>query len=104
MLCFSCNRDVVYKNGIRTTEFFRDHDKLRSGIITENQFICGLSLCLGQRAQLQREEIHKIVEHYRSSDGRVKYKEFCDLMENSKSHACTINIQLHATCISVEYN
>ena len=94
MLCFSCNRDVVYKNGIRTTEFFRDHDKLRSGIITENQFICGLSLCLGQRAQLQREEIHKIVEHYRSSDGRVKYKEFCDLMENSKSHACTINIQL----------
>ena len=30
-------RVVVYKNGIRTTEFFRDHDKLRSGIITENQ-------------------------------------------------------------------
>ncbi len=28
---------VVYKNGLRTTEFFRDHDKLRSGIITENQ-------------------------------------------------------------------
>ena len=32
----SC-RMVVYKNGIRTTEFFRDHDKLRSGVITENQ-------------------------------------------------------------------
>ena len=32
----SC-RIVVYKNGIRTTEFFRDHDKLRSGVITENQ-------------------------------------------------------------------
>lgn len=31
------SRDVVYKNGIRTTEFFEDHDKLRSGIITENQ-------------------------------------------------------------------
>ncbi len=30
-------RTVVYKNGIRTTEFFRDHDKLRSGVITENQ-------------------------------------------------------------------
>ena len=30
-------RDAVYKNGIRTTEFFRDHDKLRSGVITENQ-------------------------------------------------------------------
>lgn len=28
---------AVFKNGIRTPEFFRDHDKLRSGIITENQ-------------------------------------------------------------------
>ena len=34
---FARIRDAVYKNGIRTTEFFRDHDKLRSGIITENQ-------------------------------------------------------------------
>ena len=31
------SRDAVYKNGIRTTEFFKDHDKLRSGIITETQ-------------------------------------------------------------------
>lgn len=30
-------RVAVFKNGVRTTEFFRDHDKLRSGIITENQ-------------------------------------------------------------------
>ena len=30
-------RTAIYKNGGRTTEFFRDHDKLRSGIITENQ-------------------------------------------------------------------
>ena len=30
-------REAVHKNGIRTTEFFKDHDKLRSGEITENQ-------------------------------------------------------------------
>ena len=30
-------RVAVHKNGIRTTEFFKDHDKLRSGVITENQ-------------------------------------------------------------------
>ena len=30
-------KDAIYKNGIRTTEFFRDHDKLRSGVITKNQ-------------------------------------------------------------------
>ena len=37
-------RGVVFKNGIRTTEFFRDHDKLRSGVITENQ-VNFLSVC-----------------------------------------------------------
>ena len=30
-------KEAVHKNGIRTTEFFRDHDKLRSGEITESQ-------------------------------------------------------------------
>ncbi|XP_019861507.1 PREDICTED: uncharacterized protein LOC109589982, partial [Amphimedon queenslandica] len=32
-------RDTVYKYGIRTTEFFTDFDKLRSGLVTENQFL-----------------------------------------------------------------
>jgi Ca2+-binding EF-hand superfamily protein len=76
-------RDAVYKNGIRTTEFFRDHDKLRSGVITENQFICGLSLCCGRTAHLSRDDIQTVVNHYRNTDGRVRYKEFCDMMENA---------------------
>jgi Ca2+-binding EF-hand superfamily protein len=76
-------RDAVYKNGIRTTEFFRDHDKLRSGVITENQFICGLSLCCGRTAHLSREDIQAVVNHHRNPDGRVRYKDFCDLMENA---------------------
>ena len=29
--------NMVFKNGIRTTEFFKDHDKLNSGVITHNQ-------------------------------------------------------------------
>lgn len=72
----------VFKNGIRTTEFFKDHDKLRSGIITENQFICGLMLAVGKEAQLSRQEVQKLAEFYRLPDGRVNYKEFCDAMEN----------------------
>lgn len=76
-------RTAVFKHGIRTTEFFKDHDKLRSGIITENQFVCGLALAVGKEAQLSRAEIQKIVEYYRQPDGRVKYKEFCDIMENA---------------------
>lgn len=31
--------NAVFKNGVRTTEFFKDHDKLNSGVITENQVI-----------------------------------------------------------------
>ncbi|XP_077982619.1 uncharacterized protein LOC144437542 isoform X2 [Glandiceps talaboti] len=76
-------RTAVYKNGIRTTEFFRDHDRLRSYIITENQFICGLSLAVGKEAQLSRSDIQKVVDYYKIKDGRVRYKEFCDLMENA---------------------
>lgn len=76
-------RVAVFKNGIRSLEFFKDHDKLRSGIITENQFICGLVLAAGKEAQLSRQEIQKIVEFYRVPDGRVRYKEFCDMLENT---------------------
>lgn len=80
---------AVYKNGIRTTEFFRDHDPLRSGIITENQFVCGLALAVGKEAQLSRAEIQKVVEFYRQPDGRVAYKDFCDIMENGKNNYFT---------------
>jgi len=76
-------RVAVHKNGIRTTEFFKDHDKLRSGVITRNQFICGLSLCCGTQANLSREEIETLVEYYKTEDDRVRYKEFCHLMENA---------------------
>ncbi len=82
----------MYKNRIRTTEFFCDHDKLRTGIITENQFICGLSLFLGQRLQLTREEMKRIGAHYQLSDGRIRYKDFCDLMENGMTLYNTVTI------------
>lgn len=75
---------IVFKNGIRTTEFFCDHDKLKSGVITENQFVCGLLLCLGQNSQLSQTDIEKVVKSYQLSDGRIYYKDFCDLMENGK--------------------
>ncbi|XP_063691984.1 uncharacterized protein LOC134824170 [Bolinopsis microptera] len=73
----------VYKDGIRTTEFFIDHDKLRSGFITKNQFIIGLNLICGNRCPLTREEGDKIAEYYIAKDGRVCYRDFCFLMENA---------------------
>jgi len=76
-------RVAVFKNRVRTIEFFKDYDKLRSGVITENQFVCSLTHAIGKEADLKRAEIQKIVEFYRLDDGRVKYKEFCDMMENA---------------------
>jgi hypothetical protein len=78
---------AIFKNRIRTTEFFRDHDKLRSGIITRNQFIRGLTLAqdgvqLGA-SLLTTYEINKIADFYSDSDGMVKYRKFCDRMENT---------------------
>ena len=47
--------------------------------------MCGLSLCCGTIANLSRDEIQQVVNFYRTQDGRVRYKEFCHMMENGKS-------------------
>jgi len=73
----------VYKDGIRTTEFFIDHDKLRSGYITKNQFVIGLTLICGMRCPLSREDMELITNHYSGSNGRVCYRDFCFFMENA---------------------
>ena len=51
--------------------------------ITENQFANGLSLAVGKEAQLSRAEIQKVVEFYRTSPGGVRYREFCEMLENA---------------------
>jgi len=53
-------------------------------VVLSLQFICGLSLCCGTQANLSREEIQKVVDVYRQPDGRVRYKEFCHIMENGQ--------------------
>ena len=51
--------------------------------VLEHQFTCGLSLAIGKEAQLSRSEIQKVVEFYRVDKDRVRYKEFCDMLENA---------------------
>ena len=77
-------RIVVFKFGIRTPEFFKDYDKLRSGFITEAQFIAALTLAVGRQAKLTSAEIQKITEFYRdtsSAQSRVDYRSLCNFME-----------------------
>jgi hypothetical protein len=76
-------RIATFKYGIRISDFFKDYDKLRSGVITEGQFESALSLSVQKQAFLNMNDIKKLTEYYRRPDGRVYYKEFVDSMENA---------------------
>ena len=52
--------------------------------------MCGLSLCCEKSANLTREEIKKVAQYYMTTDGRVKYKKFCDMIENSKTTSAVL--------------
>jgi hypothetical protein len=74
---------ATHRNGIRISDFFKDYDRLRSGVITEHQFMCALSLAVAKQANLSRNDIGKLVEYYRKPDGRCHYKVFTDLIDNA---------------------
>lgn len=73
----------VFKYGIRTTDFFKDYDKHKCGAITENQFMAALKMAVGKEARLGPEDWQQIIEAYRTVDGKVRYKEFCEEIENA---------------------
>ena len=85
-------RVAIYKNRVRSIEFFKDYDRLRSGIITEHQFNSALVLAIGKEAQLSPPEVQKVIEYYRTPDGRVQYKEFCDMLEHGNGGVIIIII------------
>ena len=76
-------RVAVHKNGIRIEEFFKDHDKLRSGIITRNQFVCGMKLGIKKEAHLTEYEINKLASFYETADGRVHFTPICAIMKHA---------------------
>lgn len=59
----------VFKQRIRTNEFFCDNDKLRKGVVTRNQFARGLSMI---HPKLTKEEIDAVAD-YCSIDGKQSY-------------------------------
>jgi hypothetical protein len=57
-------KKVVYKNRIRVKDFLCDFDRLRSGVVHENNFITGLSIA-GIDKKLSPQQISTIVDAYR---------------------------------------
>ncbi|CAF0814337.1 unnamed protein product [Brachionus calyciflorus] len=73
---------TCHKEGIRIADFFKDFDRLRSGIITDRQFASALSLSVKKPANLSEDDLRQLIEYHRRSDDRCDYKMFIDTVEN----------------------
>jgi hypothetical protein len=73
---------ACHKEGIRIVDFFRDYDRLRSGVITDRQFATGLSLGVKKAANLCNDDISQLCEYYRIGNEQIDYKSFADSVEN----------------------
>lgn len=71
-----------YKYGIRVHDFFKDSDGLRSGMVTDRQFVTGLTNGFLKPANLCNEDINQLAEYFKQPNGRIDYKSFCDSVEN----------------------
>ena len=68
---------IVKQKNIRIAEFMRDFDKLRSGTITNTQFLSCLSML---KIFLTHKESEMLIEKYKCNykDTFVMWKGFCD--------------------------
>ena len=73
---------ACFKEGIRISDFFKDYDKLKSGLITDRQFSTALTDSVKKTANLDLDDINQLVEYYRQIDGKCDYKTFCNTIEN----------------------
>ncbi len=73
---------ACHKEGIRVGDFFKDYDRLRSGIVTDRQFETALTFGIQKSANLSSSDIKQLVEYFRQRDGRCSYKSFVDTVEN----------------------
>lgn len=64
----------VKENRIRVEEFLKDFDKLRTGMISKQQFRLGLNMC---QLNLSEKEFFILASTYQSQlEDKVNWKEF----------------------------
>ena len=73
-------RTHLARNRTRLHEFFRDFDKLRSGIITRTQLASGMNTA---RVPLSSTEISLLCSHFGVDHLRVNYRNILDLVEEN---------------------
>lgn len=70
-------------NGTRLREFFRDFDKLRSGMVSKAQFRTALNM---GKISIAEKEFTMLCEHYNSEKNTFKWKNFCDDCDSAKNN------------------
>ncbi|ORZ38445.1 hypothetical protein BCR44DRAFT_1428282 [Catenaria anguillulae PL171] len=68
----------AYIQRIRMVDFFRDYDHHNQGIVSEHQFCAALKLV---KVNLSKAQLDMLLSTYRSQDGRINYRSFCDTIE-----------------------
>ncbi len=64
---------------------FKDYDKLRLGLCLEDEFKAGVDLFTRKFLHLSNKQLNDLTNFYRvPDDGRIYYRAFTDLIENSK--------------------
>lgn len=96
---------VVYKNRIRLREFFVDYDKLRTGYVTEGQFMSGLT---SAGLKLAAREMKALADKYKDPENpqqKVHYRyvlrpEFAE-KDHRPSRRCTTDSSENGTLLGL---
>lgn len=77
---------MVYKNRIRLREFFVDYDKLRTGYVTEGQFMSGLT---SAGLKLSAREMKALADKYKDPENpqqKLHYRWGSGIAPGSEKH------------------
>ncbi|KNE61875.1 hypothetical protein AMAG_07147 [Allomyces macrogynus ATCC 38327] len=68
----------VYTHRLRLINLFCDYDRHRLGLVSEAQFRAGIK---ASNMVLSRQELETMVAAFKTSDGRVSYRDFCNAVD-----------------------
>ena len=71
-------RAEVAMKGVRVTEFFRDFDKLRKGVVKENHFRSAIGM---SNLRVSAEELQSLIDKYIVNSVDIDYSSFCRFIE-----------------------
>ncbi|KAL1506511.1 hypothetical protein ABEB36_005862 [Hypothenemus hampei] len=81
----TCNkiRAAIFRIGINLSEYFKPLDPHKNCLISESKFISVIHGQLGGTIGLSQQEVAELADYFRVPDGRIYYKQLCDVINDS---------------------